>query len=190
MCHFVDQLHDAIWMESQKVNSEENDCLVAPFSEAEIKEAIFSCYSEGAPGPDGLPFLFYQKFWSIVKKDIIAMFDDFYKGELDLYRLNFALVTLIPKVNDACNMKQFRPIGLINCSFKIFSKVLSRRLSKIAHRLVATNQSNFIKGRYILESVVVAHEIVHSLHKTKEKGVILKLDYEKAYDTVSLGFSV
>jgi len=55
---------------------------------------------------------------------------------------------------------------------------------------VATNQSNFIKGRYILESVVVAHEIVHSLHKTKEKGVILKLDYEKAYDTVSLGFSI
>lgn len=53
---------------------------------------------------------------------------------------------------------------------------------------MATNQSAFIKGRYIIESVVVAHEIVHSLHKSQEKGVVLKLDYEKAYDRVSWDF--
>ena len=95
--------------------------LVAPFSETEIKEAIFSCYPEGAPGPDGLPFLFYQKFWGLIKKDLVEMFEDFHKGQLDLYRLNCALVTSIPKVGDASNMKQFRPISLLNCSFKIFS---------------------------------------------------------------------
>jgi hypothetical protein len=50
---------------------------------------------------------------------------------------------------------------------------------------VATNQSAFIKGRYILESVVVAHEIVHSLNKEREQAIILKLDYEKAYNRVS-----
>jgi len=46
----------------------------------------------------------------------------------------------------------------------------------------------FIKGRYILESVVVAHEIVHSLHSNKKPGLILKLDYEKAYDRVDWDF--
>lgn len=85
-------------------------------------------------------------------------------------------------------MKQFRPISLLNCSFKMFSKLLTNRLGKIAQRLVATNQSALIKGRYILESVVVAHEIVHSLHKNKEKRVILKLDYEKAFDRVNWDF--
>ena len=53
---------------------------------------------------------------------------------------------------------------------------------------MATNQSVFIKGRYILESVVVAHEIVHSVHSSKEPGVIIKLDYEKAYDRVNWDF--
>jgi hypothetical protein len=143
------KLSENFWEESQKVRSEENESLVAPFSEAEIKEAIFSCYPEGAPGLDGLSFIFYQKFWDVIKKDIIAMFDDLYKGELDIYRLNFGLVTLVPKVNDACNMKQFRPISLLNCSFKMFSKLLTNRLGKVAQRLVATNQSAFIKGRYI-----------------------------------------
>jgi hypothetical protein len=70
----------------------------------------------------------------------------------------------------------------------MISKLLTNRLGIVAQRLVATNQSAFIKGRYILESVVVAHELVHSLHSSKEKGVILKLDYEKAYDRVSWDF--
>lgn len=82
-------------------------------------------------------------------------------------------------------MKQFRPISLINCSFKLFSKLHTIRLGKVDKDLVATNQSAFIKGCYILESVVVAHEIFHSLHQIGEEGVILKLDYEKAYDRVS-----
>ena len=148
-------ISDDFWEESQKVSREENDFLVAPFSEEEIKEAIFNCYPEGAPGPDGLSFLFYQKFWDTIKKDVLAMFADFYKGELDIYRLNFALVTLVPKFNDACNMKQFRPISLLNCSFKIFSKLLTNRLGKVAQRLVATNQSAFIKGRYILRVLLL-----------------------------------
>jgi hypothetical protein len=58
-----------------------------------------------------------------VKGDILNMFSDFYEGRLDLFRLNFAMLTLIPKVEDATEMKLFRPISLLNCSFKIFSKV-------------------------------------------------------------------
>jgi SAM-dependent MidA family methyltransferase len=61
-------------------------------------------------------------------------------------------------------------------------------LGKVADRLVMKNQSAFIKGRYILESVVTAHEIVHSVNGTNERGIVLKLDYEKAYDRVDIEF--
>lgn len=132
--------------------------------------------------------MFYQKFWDLIKIDLVKLFEDFHKGDLDLYRLNCALITLIPKVGDASNMKQFRPISLLNCSFKIFSKILTIRLSSLVQRIVAPNQSAFLKGRFILESVVVAHEIVHSVHSSGEEGVIVKIDYEKAYDRVSWAF--
>lgn len=79
------------------------------------------------------------------------MFNDFFRGELDLYRLNFAMISLIPKEEGARNMKKFRPISLTKCSFKIFSKVLTLRLSKVMNRLVSPHQSAFIQGRYILE---------------------------------------
>jgi hypothetical protein len=60
-------LGSEFWSAEELVSQEENNFLTAPFSEKEIKENIFSCYPEGAPGPDGLPFLFYQKFWEFVK---------------------------------------------------------------------------------------------------------------------------
>lgn len=113
-------LYQSFWGSDDMVTSEENDWLTKPFSEEEVKEAVFSCYSEGAPGPDGVSFIFYQKFWDTVKGDLIAMFNDFHQDKLDLHRLNFALVTLIPKEEGARSVKKFRPISLINCSFKIF----------------------------------------------------------------------
>jgi hypothetical protein len=96
------------------------------------------------------------------------MFEDFHKGELDLYRLNFALLTVIPKVKDARTMNKFRPISLLNCSYKIFTKVLTDRVGKVVDKLIASNQSAFIKDRYILESVVTVHEVVHSVYQGKQ----------------------
>jgi len=99
--------------------------------EEEIKEAVWSCYVDGAPGPDGLSFMFYHNFWDLIKSDLVDMFNDFYRGTLDLKRLNFAMISLIPKVDEARSMKNVRPISLINCSFKVFSKVLTLRLEKL-----------------------------------------------------------
>jgi hypothetical protein len=69
--------------------------------------------------------MFYQTFWDVVKKDLIDMFNAWHEDKLDLFRLNFAMITLIPKENEARSMRKFRPIGLLNCSFNIFTKVLT-----------------------------------------------------------------
>src|SRR4051812_20175119 len=179
--------HD-FFSEEDKISADENLSLSAPFMEEEIKDAVFGSYGEGAPGPDGLSFLFYQNYWDIIKMDLLCMFQEWFDDKLDLFRLNFAMITLIPKENDARVMKKFRPISLLNCSFKIFTKVLTNRLAKVIGRIISLNQSAFIRGRFILESVVTAHEIIHEVHSSKSKGLVLKIDYEKAYDRVNLDF--
>jgi hypothetical protein len=149
---------------------------------------VVGSYADGAPGHDGLSFMFYQCFWDIIKYDLINLFEDWFEGDLDIFRLNFAMITLIPKENDAREMKKFRPISLLNCSFKIFTKVLTNRIAKILNRRISFQQSAFIKGRFILESVVTAHEIIHEVHSKKSQGLVFKIDYEKAYDRVNLDF--
>jgi len=109
-------------------------------------------------------------------------------NNLNMTRLNYVMLTLIPKEENATEMKKFRPIALINCSFKIFCKALNNRLTRFIDRLISPNQTAFIKGRYIFESVVAAHEIIHEVARKKDSGIILKLDYEKAYDRVNWHF--
>jgi hypothetical protein len=123
--------------------------------------------------------MFYQKFWGVIKKDILEMFEDYYRGELDLYRLNFSLITVIPKERYARTLNKFRPISLLNCSYKIFTKFLTNRVAGVIDRLITSNQTTFIKGRYILESVVTAHEILHNVYHGKQQGYVVKLDYKK-----------
>jgi hypothetical protein len=182
------KLSEGFFTDEERLTEGEKDMLEKRFSEEEIKKAVFESYSDGAPGPDGISFMFYQQFWDIIKMDLMEMFEDFFEGRLDLYRLNFALITIIPKEKDSRTMNKFRPISLLNCSYKIFTRVLTSRVGLVADRLIASNQTAFIKGRYILESVVTAHETLHSVHQSKQEGFVMKLDYEKEYDKVSWEF--
>ena len=75
----------------------ENDALTQPFSEKEIKEAIFQMEHNKAPGPDGFPAEFYQVFWNVIKYDLLELFNDFHNGTLPLFSLNFGTIILLPK---------------------------------------------------------------------------------------------
>ena len=108
------KLGDNFWSEEEMISLLENELLEAPFSKAEIKEAVFGSYSDGAPGPDGFLFMFYQHFWETIKGDLMELFSCFERDELDLARLNYAMIILIPKENEAKHLKKFRPISLIN----------------------------------------------------------------------------
>jgi hypothetical protein len=137
-----------------------------------------------ALGPDGLPVLFFKKFWGILKGPILQLLNDFTLGRVDTARLNYGIISLIPKVKGAHSIKQFRPIALINVIFKFLAKAYAIRLAPLAHRTIDQSESAFIKGRCLNEGVLALHEITHELRVRKLGGLILKLDFEKAYDQV------
>jgi len=170
------------------VSQLENEFLCDEFSEKEIRDAVFQMEHNKSPGPDGFPAEFYQFFWETIKADLIQLFVEFHRGELPLHSLNFGVITLLPKKEDATKVQQYRLICLLNVSFKIFTKVLTNRLSVVAQKIIRPSQTAFIPGRHILEGVVILHETIHEMHKKKKNGVILKLDFEKAYDKVKWPF--
>ncbi|WVZ90567.1 hypothetical protein U9M48_036858 [Paspalum notatum var. saurae] len=118
----------------------------------------------------------------------MAMFTEFHKGSLPLHSLNFGTIILLPKGNDVKQIQQYRPICLLNVSFKIFTKVVTNRVVKIATRIIKPTQMAFLPGRNIMEGAVILHETIHELHTKKQNGVILKIDFEKAYDKVRWDF--
>jgi hypothetical protein len=81
--------------------------------------------------------MFYQKIWHVIKRDLMALIRGFEKGEINNARLNYAMIILILKEDEAKTLKKFGPISLINYSFKIFSKALNNRLELLFDKLLA-----------------------------------------------------
>ena len=94
----------------------------------------------------------------------MPLFQDLFDGHLELFHLNFRTITLLPKKVEAICIEQFRPICLLNVSFKIFTKVGTNRLTWIAHSVVQSSQTAFMPGRHTLEGVVVLHETIREIH--------------------------
>ena len=130
-------LSENAWTTEGRLSSEDNEFLTRPFSEEEVKWVVFDMKENIALGPDGFSVTFYKHCWEIVKGDFMDMVNDFYLGNLDIGRLNYGVITLIPKVKDANSIKQFKPICLLNVSFKIFTKLLLDRLTVVAGKLVS-----------------------------------------------------
>ena len=85
-------------------------------------------------------------------------------------------------------MSDFRPISLVGSLYKLLAKVLANRLKKVMGKVVSSIQSAFIEGRQILDAALIANEVIDSLLKRKESGVLCKLDLEKAYDHINWDF--
>jgi hypothetical protein len=107
-------LEPSLWSPGKSVNNQENEELSKSFHEDEIKEALYQMEKNKAVGPDRFPIEFYQHCWEVIKGDIIDMFHEFYAASLDIKRLNYGIITLLPKVKDAGKIQQFRPTCLLN----------------------------------------------------------------------------
>jgi hypothetical protein len=181
-------LVSSLWDTESRVSDAENVAFALTFSPQELDEVLAQTKLDTAPGPDGFPVAFFKSFWSMLKPLILQILNDFALGRLDISRLNFGVLSLLPKVPGADSIKLFRPIAPINVIFKFISKAFAIRLSPIAHRVISPTQFAFIKGRLIHDGALALHEIVDELKFTGQRAVILKLDFEKAYDRVSWAF--
>jgi len=171
-------------LEFSRLKPSSSAALELPFSAEEITAAVWDCDGNKAPDPDGINFLFIKKAWNIIGEDIIQMVDEFYQTNLLPAGINSTFVTLIPKIKGANKLSDFRPISLVGNLYKIFSKILATRLKHVLPEVISHHQNAFIKGRQILDSVLIANEVLSFIKKKKGKAYLFKLDFHKAFDSV------
>jgi hypothetical protein len=174
------QINESLWEGAIRLSESDNDQLCRPFSETEIWNALSQMEKNKAAGLDNIPIEFYQDCWQTVKADILHLFSDFRQGSVDISRINYGIITLLPKTSDAAIIQQYRPC-LLNCLYKLITKTLTLRIETFAEKLIHPAQSAFMR----VTGVLTLHEILHETKMKNECGIILKLDFEKAYDKVN-----
>ena len=174
-----------------KVTANMNQELIKAFTREEVDLALKNMEPLMAPGPDGMPPIFFQFFWSLVGDDVTFVVLDCLNNFHIPHDLNHTFVTLIPKVKSPKFISEFRPISLCSVIYKLMSKVLANQLKKVLPYLVSENQSAFQAGKVITDNILIAFETLHYMkhHQSSKTGFMaLKLDMSKAYDRVEWGF--
>jgi hypothetical protein len=182
------QLLDAV---QAKVSQDMNTSLMKEFTEEELRAALGSIGDLKAPGPDGMPSIFYKKFWDTVGDRVVQVVLGVLAGGSMPEGWTDTTIVLIPKVNKAEQVKDLLPISLCNVLYKLVAKVLANRLKKVLPEIISPAQSAFVPGHLITDNILLAYEFLHYIRQ-KRKGkcgyTTVKLDMSKAYDRVEWHF--
>lgn len=171
--------------ETSQITPREKGDLEKNFDEKELKDAIWGSGHNKSPGPDGFTMEFYKFYWEIIKTDLLEAFNDFANKPILPKGAISTFITLIPKVNNPIQVKDFRPISLISSIYKILAKMLANRLKKVLPRVIDITQSAFIKNRQLTDGPLIVNEVVDWAKAKKKSMFIFKSDIAKAFDSVS-----
>lgn len=152
------------------LNLEEANDMTRQFSKEEIWIALQESDSRKAPGPDGINAGWIKKVWPHLSRKIVSYFNEFHDRAAIPIGANSSFIAPIPNKLNPVRLEDFRPISLINSFFKILLKVLANRLKVVLSKIIAEEQTAFIKGHNISESIFMVNEVIHTMKTQKTDG--------------------
>ncbi len=171
------------------LNQDDVEVCEGMLSEEECGYVLSKMKNESSPGLDGLGAPFYKVFWAKIKNLVMGSINyAFEKGELSATQRK-GVIVLIPKGNSQSNeLKNFRPISLTCCDYKIGAAALAARIQKVISKLVDTDQTAYIKGRSISQNIRLIEDAIFYTNVNDLPGAIVALDFSKAFDSISKEF--
>jgi hypothetical protein len=151
----------------------------------DLIEALSTC-KESAPGPDGIPYIVYKKYWNLMGPIIHSAWKHSIKiGKMPPSHLE-SVITLLPKEGkDNKDIKNWRPITLSNCDAKIITKALSLKTGKTLESIIDVSQTAYVPGRSITDNLRSNFFFKNYCNKKNIDSVLISLDAKKAFDSVS-----
>ncbi|KAL9978081.1 hypothetical protein ACROYT_G015562 [Oculina patagonica] len=172
-----------------KLNAEQQSICEGLITADECLSILKTFAKNKTPGSDGLTAEFYLCFWNDVVGPLIDCFNDAYqKGEMSISQRR-GVISLIPKKNkDNLLLKNWRPISLLNTDYKIATKCIANRLEKVLPTLINSDQTGYVKNRFIGENIRLISDVIDVYEKRNLPGMLLFIDFEKAFDSLEWKF--
>ena len=155
----------------------------------ECSNALRDMPNNKTPGTDGLPTEFYKFFFKDISKNLLESFNfSFRNGKLSADQRR-GVISLIPKSDkDPAFLKNWRPISFLNTDYKILTKCIASRMKTVLPKIIHSDQTGFLPGRYIGENVRLALDMIDYLNNHNLPGLMFLIDFRKAFDKLEWSF--
>ena len=163
--------------------------LEAVVTEEELYDALIGAKKGKVPGFDGLPYEFYLTMWDTMKGDLLEIINHilFHADKMPT-SMRRSVITLLYKRGDSTLIKNWRPVSLLCCDYKLMTKILNNRLKKVLDSIISPSQQSGIAGRTIFNNLHLMRDVIDYCQARRVKGFILSVDQEKAFDKVDRDF--
>lgn len=155
--------------------------------EEELNTIITNATKKKSPGPDGINYEFYATHFELLKGDLLKLFNGLLSGSLKpMENFSSGIITLIHKKGDVKNLDNFGPISLLNTDYKILMKIIASRFAKVMDHLLDVGQTAGKQNQSCINNLDSIRNLVIKAQQSKKfKFVLLSIDLEKAFDSVS-----
>jgi len=172
-----------------RLSERQKQDLEGPIQYDELLLAIKKMSNNKSPGLDGYTVEFYKMFFNDLSWYLLRSLNDSYdSGNLSITQNRGAIILLPKGQNPREFLKNWRPISLLNVSYKLASSCIANRLKKVLPNIISHDQSGFMAGRYIGENIRQVYDIMNYTKLNNIPGLLLLIDFEKAFDSVSHNF--
>uniref|UniRef100_A0A670J4J4 Reverse transcriptase domain-containing protein n=1 Tax=Podarcis muralis TaxID=64176 RepID=A0A670J4J4_PODMU len=155
-----------------------------------IKKAIKKMKNGKVPGPDGLSAKYYKTLSNQISPVLGEVMNNILKEGRIPNTWKEAYITLIPKKEaDTLEVKNYRPISLLNNDYKLFADIMAERLKKVLNNRIHKDQTGFLPGRQLRDNVRNLIDIIEYLDMSIDRqAALVFIDAEKAFDNISWDF--
>ena len=154
----------------------------------ECTAALNKMKKNKSPGLDGISTEFYQTFWPLFGKLLVDVFNESYEQGSLSQTQRASVISLIFKKGNTDDISNYRPISLTNVDYRILAFTLAERIQNVIGRLVSSDQSAYIRGRYMGTNIRLVSDIINHCNKNHKTGLIFNLDFTKAFDSIEWNF--
>lgn len=178
-------------MNVPKLSNSETQSIEGLLTPTEMLNSLKRMSNNTSPGNDGFTVEFYKFFWSDVGIFLVRSINNSYTtGELSITQKQ-GVITCIPKGDkDKALLKNWRPISLLNMSYKIASSSIAFRIKNILGNIINEDQTGFLPGRLMATNIRQLYDLLFYTEKHNIPGLLLLIDFAAAFDTVSWSFMI